>query len=102
VADAPARLATVSGGYADGLMRALSHRGVLWAGEVPCPVVGRVSMDLIIADVTHLRDDPRALHILGPHQSVDDLAAAAETIGYEILTALGPRYARRYAEGAGA
>ena len=100
VAEVPARLAIVSGGYADGLLRAMSHRGVLWADDAPCPIVGRVSMDLIIVDVTHLAEDPRHLDILGPHQSVDDLAAAADTIGYEVLTALGPRYARRYAEGA--
>ncbi len=50
--------------------------------------------------MTHLPEEPRSLDILGPHQSVDDLAAAAETIGYEILTSLGPRYARRYVEGA--
>ncbi|MGQ0566233.1 MAG: alanine racemase [Gemmobacter sp.] len=100
VAETAARLATVSGGYADGLIRAMSHRAVLWAGDQPCPVVGRVSMDLIIVDVTHLAEEPRALDILGPHQTVDDLAGAADTIGYEVLTALGPRYARRYAEGA--
>ena len=100
VAETPARLAIVAGGYADGLMRSMSHRAVLWAGDAPCPIVGRVSMDLIICDVTHLADDPRSLDILGPHQSVDDLAAAADTIGYEVLTALGPRYARRYTEGA--
>lgn len=99
-ADAPARLATVSGGYADGLFRALSNNAVLWAEDVPCPIVGRVSMDLIIVDVTHLPGDPRALDILGPHQTVDDLAGSAGTIGYEVLTSLGPRYDRRYAEGA--
>jgi alanine racemase len=99
-ADVPSRLATVSGGYADGLLRALSHRAVLWAGDVPCPIVGRVSMDLIIADVTHLTDDPRSLDVLGPFQTVDDLAGAADTIGYEILTSLGLRYERRYGEGA--
>lgn len=98
-AEAPSLIATVSGGYADGLLRALSNRAVLWAGDVPCPVVGRVSMDLITVDVTHLEEIPRGLDILGPYQTVDDLADAAETIGYEILTSLGPRYARRYIEG---
>lgn len=100
VAEAPTQIATVSGGYADGLLRALSNRAVLWAGDVPCPVVGRVSMDLITVDVSHLELAPRSLDILGPHQSVDDLADAADTIGYEILTGLGPRYTRRYIEGA--
>ncbi len=98
-AERPARIATVSGGYADGLLRALSNRVVLWHGDTPCPVAGRVSMDLITLDVTHLDEVPAALDILGPQQTVDDLAAAADTIGYEILSALGPRYARRYIEG---
>ena len=95
----PGQIATVSGGYADGLLRALGNRAVLWAGDVPCPIVGRVSMDLITVDVSHLETAPRTLDILGPHQTVDDLASAAETIGYEILTSLGHRYSRRYIEG---
>jgi alanine racemase len=99
-AEAPTRIATVSGGYADGLLRALSNRAVLWHGDTPCPIAGRVSMDLITVDVSHLDDVPAALDILGPHQTVDDLAAVAGTIGYEILTALGLRYERRYIEGA--
>lgn len=100
VAEKEATIATVSGGYADGLLRALSNAGVLWDGDIPCPLVGRVSMDLITVDVSHLRDMPRSLDILGPHQSVDDLADVAGTIGYEILTSLGGRYHRRYVEGA--
>jgi alanine racemase len=95
-ASAPARLATVAGGYADGLLRALSHKGNLWHGDTPCPILGRVSMDLITVDVTHLPVPPAALDILGPHQTPDALAGAAGTIGYEILTALGARYTRRY------
>jgi alanine racemase len=100
-AEAPAVIATVSGGYADGLPRTLSNAAVLWDGQSPGPLVGRVSMDLITVDVTHLAEVPRSLDILGPHQTVDDLADCAGTIGYEILTALGPRYARRYVERAG-
>ena len=98
-ADAPAIIATVAGGYADGLARRLSNSAVLWDGTTPCPLVGRVSMDLITVDVTHLAEIPKTLDILGPHQTVDELADAAGTIGYEVLTALGPRYARRYLEG---
>ena len=56
-------------------------------------------MDLLTVDVTHLADVPETLTILGPHQGVDALADAAGTIGYEILTALGPRYERRYLGG---
>ena len=100
VAETDSVIATVSAGYADGLLRGLSNAAVLWDGDTPCPLVGRVSMDLITVDVTHLRQIPRSLDILGPHQTVDDLAEIAGTIGYEILTSLSPRYARRYVEGA--
>jgi len=93
---APARIATVLGGYADGILRQLSNRATLWAGDTPCPVVGRVSMDALTVDVTHLPEVPEALALLGAHQGIDDLAEAAGTIGYEILTALGGRYRRRY------
>lgn len=96
IAARPSRLATVAAGYADGLLRSLSGRATLWAGDIPCPVVGRVSMDLITVDVTDLPDVPEMLDILGAHQGVDDLADAAGTIGYEILTGLGARYRRRY------
>ncbi len=95
----PRLIATVAAGYADGLPRTLSNAARLWAGDVPCPLVGRVSMDLITADVTHLAAMPDTLDILGPNQTADDLADAAGTIGYEILTALGPRYARQYSGG---
>ncbi len=101
VADQPMRVATVSGGYADGLHRALSNRAVLFHGDTPCPVLGRVSMDLIGVDVTHLEEVPAHLSVLGPEQGVDDLAAAADTIGYEMLTSLGGRYRRHYLRGQG-
>ncbi len=97
-AERPAVIATVAGGYYDGLPRTLSNRALLWDRDTPCPLVGRVSMDLITVDISHLPEVPRSLDILGPHQSVDALADAAGTIGYEILTALGPRHERRYQE----
>jgi alanine racemase len=100
-AEAPARIATLSAGYADGLLRSLSNAAVLWDGDTPCPLVGRVSMDLITVDVTHLPEAPRTLDILGPHQSIDDLADAGGTIGYEILTGFSNRYSRRYLEARG-
>ena len=95
----PSRIATLSGGYADGLIRALgggTAMGYL-AGQ-PLPFAGRVSMDLITLDVTGCpAAAPGAMvELLGPHQSIDDLAAAAGTIGHEILTSLGSRYRRRY------
>ncbi|MEL6170090.1 MAG: alanine racemase [Pseudomonadota bacterium] len=89
------RLATIASGYADGLIRAASNRAVVFADGTPCPVVGRISMDLVTVDVTHLAQPPDTLEILG-HQTPDAFATAADTIGYEVLTALGPRYLRRY------
>jgi alanine racemase len=94
--DRPALTATLAAGYADGLIRAMGNRATVFAGDTPCPVVGRVSMDLTTVDVSHLDDVPEALDILCNHQTVDALADSAGTIGYEVLTSLGQRYARSY------
>jgi alanine racemase len=96
----PTRLATVGVGYADGYLRSLSNRGSAILGGRRIPVVGRVSMDLITLDVSDVPTPelrPGALvDLIGPDNPLDDLAAQADTIGYEILTSLGRRYARRY------
>jgi alanine racemase len=89
----------LAAGYADGLTRRLSNNALFWDGETPCPLIGRVSMDLITVDISHLAEVPRELTLIGPHQSVDGLADAAGTIGYELLTQLSQRYSRRYLEG---
>ncbi len=94
----PSRIATVAAGYADGLHRAVGGGIDAFAGDQPCPVVGRISMDLITVDVTDLPNDPDRLRILNGHQTVDDLAEVAGTIGYEILTSMGNRYSRGYVE----
>lgn len=97
------RIATVAVGYADGYLRSLSGAASAHVGRNIVRVVGRVSMDLITIDVT---DVPEAearpgafVDLIGPHHTADDLAREAGTIGYEILTALGPRYARHYLGG---
>jgi alanine racemase len=95
-ATSPRTIATLSAGYADGLIRYMGNAADVFAGDVPCRLAGRVSMDLLTVDVTHLSEVPDHLDILGPHQGVDDLATVAGTIGYEILTSLGHRYTRRY------
>ncbi|WP_299191450.1 alanine racemase [uncultured Litoreibacter sp.] len=94
VAEKETKIATVSAGYADGLIRAMSDKATLYAGDTPVPLAGRVSMDLLTVDITALDHVPDTLQILGPRQTVDQLADAAGTIGYEILTSLGPRYKR--------
>jgi alanine racemase len=95
-----AKLATVSIGYADGLPRSWGQGGQGFVEGIRCPVMGRVSMDLVIFDVSSVPDSslqPGALmEIIGTHSSVDDVATAAGTIGYEILTSLGGRYHRHY------
>lgn len=97
VAEAPTRIATVAAGYADGLHRAMMNKGIsAYAGDTACRVVGRISMDLITIDVTALPETPNHLTLLNETQTVDHLADAAGTIGYEILTSLGHRYARTY------
>ena len=105
----PTRLAIVSAGYADGYFRAGGSndgtRGaeVIVAGK-RCPVAGRVSMDLIAVDVTDLeKNAARRGHLvtlIGEGITVDELAHHFGTIGYEVLTSLGPRYARIYKGGA--
>lgn len=105
------RLAIVAAGYADGYLRSLSGSGVPLRQNVKdgafgfvagrkVPVVGRITMDLTIFDVT---DVPAAeirsgdyVELFGPNMPLDDVGRAAGTIGYELLTSLGLRYERRY------
>jgi alanine racemase len=96
VAKVPTRIATLSAGYADGILRALSNNITLYAGRTPCPLAGRVSMDLLTVDVTALDHDPVSLDLICPAQPIDAVADKAGTIGYEILTSLGPRYRREW------
>jgi len=102
------RIAVLSLGYGDGILRAASARDHERGGEAivagrPCPFAGVISMDLLAVDVTHLPEDvPRRgdlVTLLGEEISVDDLASHAGTISYEMLTSLGRRYARIYKGG---
>ncbi|HMJ44163.1 MAG TPA: alanine racemase, partial [Pseudolabrys sp.] len=99
------RLAVVAVGYADGYLRAASASDdapgadAIVAGK-RCPIAGRVSMDLIAIDITSLPDNSvrrgDLAKLIGDEISVDDVANAAGTIGYEVLTGLGRRYHRVY------
>jgi alanine racemase len=100
VMDKPGMLATAAIGYADGWPRSLSHRGCGWLAGKRVPLLGRMSMDLTTFDVS---DAPQSelypgnmIELIGTYYGVDDAAADAGTIGYEILTALGARYHRVY------
>ena len=97
VAPRDSRIATISAGYADGLIRALGNGASVWLEGVEVPVAGRVSMDLITLDVTDFTcSEGDRVEIIGPNQGIDDLARSAGTIGHEILTSLGHRYRRDY------
>lgn len=101
----PSRVATLGLGYADGLPVSATEAPGKPAGEAivggrRCPFVGRVSMDYIVIDVTDAPPDAARrggwAEVLGETIDVDELAGRARTIGYEVLTRLGRRYARRY------
>lgn len=97
-AEKPTHIATIALGYADGYLRSLSSRGVVHLDGTPIPVVGRVSMDLVTLDISAFPDASPGMEVevIGPRHGVDAVAEKAGTIGYEILTGLGARYARIY------
>ncbi|WP_407181154.1 alanine racemase [Bradyrhizobium sp. STM 3562] len=107
----PTRLAIIATGYADGYFRAAgSNDGTRGADVVVagkrCPIAGRISMDLIAIDITDLPANAvRRGHmatLIGEGITVDELAHHFGTIGYEVLTSLGRRYARVYKGGGAA
>jgi alanine racemase len=96
----PARLATVGVGYADGYLRALGGKGIAIAAGRRVPVVGRVSMDLVTLDVTHVPPAELAVgdyvDLIGGGVPLDEVARLAGTLGYELLTRLSSRAERVY------
>jgi alanine racemase len=98
-ADRAKTLATVALGYADGFLRAGSSRGFAILGGAVCPIVGRVSMDLITLDVTAAGKAAKVgamAQFLGRGAPIDAQAQALDTISYELLTGLGERFERVY------
>src|SRR5436190_23694638 len=98
----PSRVATIALGYADGYFRTLINRTHVHLAGLRVPVIGRISMDLVTIDVTDVPEaecQPGALvEVLGAHLTTDDLADHARTNAYEVMTALGRRYARLYVD----
>jgi alanine racemase len=101
----PSRIAVLGAGYKDGVPRALSSRqengpAQVFLGGQRCPIVGRISMDMMAVDITGLPAGAIArgsrAEILGSNILIDEAAAWAGTISYELLTRLGSRYARLY------
>lgn len=97
-AQRPMKAAIVAAGYADGVLRSTGPSAYGKLGGVRCPVLGRISMDLTVFDVS---DQPSArpgqmMELVGPGVPVDEAAHAAGSIAYEVLTRLGARAERRY------
>ena len=104
-ASRPTRIAVLGAGYKDGVPRALSSRqndgpAQVYLGGRRCPVIGRISMDMMAIDITDLMPHPVArgtrAEIIGDNIPIDEAASWAATISYELLTRLGSRYARLY------
>ncbi|NBS11540.1 MAG: alanine racemase [Gammaproteobacteria bacterium] len=99
-ADRDRTIATCATGYADGLLRSLGNRWCAELAGASCPLVGRVSMDLITVDVTEVIESGYHVgtsdwvELLPRQQTIDDMAAAAGTVAYECLTRLGQRFDR--------
>ncbi len=99
ITSAPTRVATIGIGYADGWNRHLSGKGArVWINGHSCPMLGRVTMDQIMADVTHVPHVAPGdeVELIGPHIPVQEVAERAGTIVWEIFTGLGPRLPRIY------
>ena len=91
-----ATIATVAAGYADGIPRALSGKGVVEIDGRRCPIRGRVTMDMTLVETSEPVDVGAVATIFGGLVSLDEQATAAGTISYELLTRLSDRVKRRY------
>ena len=104
-ATSPRRIATIAAGYADGVFRHASATndapgGAVLIGGRRAPIIGRVSMDLITVDVTDLGEHAPTrgdwADLVAPELPIESVGVSAKTIGYEVLTRLGPRFHRVY------
>lgn len=102
VAERPMRVAVFGAGYADGVPLGLSNRGVIWIDGIQCPIIGRVSMDSLVADVTEVSDRSaqpgKWAEIFGNEISIDHQAHSAGAIAYELLCRVGGRTHVKYTE----
>ncbi|MEM5517240.1 alanine racemase [Henriciella sp. AS95] len=92
-------LATVALGYGDGFPRSAGNQGVATLGGIRCPIMGRVSMDLITIDVSAASDLAKPggfAQFIGPDAPLEEQAKCAGTVGYELVTGLGHRVRRLY------
>jgi alanine racemase len=94
------KIAVIPVGYADGFRRSLSNGvGQVYINNQACPVVGKVCMDMIMVDLGSL--SPKAgdeVEIIGPNQSIEEMAEKCNTISYEIMTGLSRRMPRIFVQ----
>jgi alanine racemase len=95
-ASGPVTIATLAIGYADGLLRSLGNRGAVEIGGVRAPIRGRVTMDMTMIEAPASTAVGDVATLFGGMITLEEQAAAAGTIAYELLTAIGPRVRRRY------
>ena len=77
------KVATLAIGYADGLPRTLSNKGKLFHREIPCPIIGRISMDLVTVDISNLPETPEHLTMFSPEYQVGNFAKDCQTISHQ-------------------
>ncbi len=96
------KVATLLCGYADGYLRSLTGKAFAYFDGMRLPVIGTVTMDLIMIDISKVPESKlqsmNYVELLGDNITVDELAKSAGTIGYEVLTSLGNRFKREYIE----
>jgi alanine racemase len=94
------KLAVAALGYADGWLRFLSNKGFAYVAGRKVPIAGRISMDMLALDITAIPENrltaSTRAEFINAQQTVDDVASAADTIGYEIFTRIGTRVNRVY------
>jgi alanine racemase len=100
VATQPMRVGVIAGGYADGYPRHAPDGTPVWVDGQITQLVGRVSMDMMVIDLTHLThvDVDAEVELWGANLSIDRVAQACGTIGYELMCAVAPRVARVHTE----
>ena len=95
------KIATIGLGYADGFLRSAGSKGIAYAGGKICPILGKISMDMIAIDISDCEVALKCgdfVEFLGENVKIDEQAKHMDTISYEILTRLGNRFKRNYLE----
>lgn len=100
IAPKGSKIATIACGYADGYHRSLTSNTHCYFKGIALPIVGTITMDMMMVDVTVLSEELLSMldyvELINDNLTVDDIAKKAKTIGYEVLTSLGNRFNRIY------